>query len=199
MAFTEEIKNWMGSIVSASPQKDEKGHASTHVMLPAYLPPAMSLSNHALLMHYCSYFLVQKILSVEAQVCNNYQIKFPSISTVQSPKAQVNLHHGTLSMAANGPLAFRNSSTVPFSIIVPWIGVQFGSLKAGNKAAIPQKLFPKIASRSPLWIPRPGQSSGLFPEITKMPNMSTKPRQPNPHVTTGSEAKGASRSKSQTS
>lgn len=69
----------------------------------------------------------------------------------KSPKAQVNLHHETLSMAANGPLAFRNSSTVPFSIIVPWIGVSIRFPKGwqqGTHTAVGiflgQKLFSKI-------------------------------------------------------
>lgn len=78
------------------------------------------------IMQYRSYFWVQNILSVEPQVGNNYlsiSISIHIYPMFKSPKAPVNLHHGTLSMAANGPLAFRNSSTVPFSIIVPWMGV----------------------------------------------------------------------------
>ncbi len=85
-------------------------------------------------MHDCSYFLVQ-----EYSVGWGLRKEF-LISKAPNPKS----HHGTLSMAANGPLAFRNSSTVPFSITVPWMGAQFAVC---HKSASQQLDLTSIPSR----------------------------------------------------
>ena len=176
-----------------------------HVMLPSYLPPAISLSNHAI-----PQLLLSSKYSIGWASGRQQLFKYfhfhPSISNVQKPQSPSqsppwDFEHG--SKRSVGFPQLIHGTILDYSSLDR--GFQFGSLKAGNKAPIPQRGF--------FW------AEAVFQDCFKEPPLNTttwskfrivswdyqnaqhvnEARQPNPNVTTGSEAKGTSRSKSQTS